>query len=657
MLDAHLHGEVYWPNMEYLKDLNPAQREAVLHTDGPLLVLAGAGSGKTRVIVHRILHLITSGVSPDKILAVTFTNKAAKEMRDRVMGLARDYPALARLFPDRAPLVTTFHSLGVTLLREQHKLLGLPRYFTIYDRSDSIAAMKRALESAGYGVKEFEPRKLLGIMSKAKGDARTHDTFEGEARSYMGQVVRDIWPRYEAILRENGALDFDDLLVKTLSLLQHNPDVLAGYQQRFTHLHIDEYQDTNRVQYEIARLLSGEHANICAVGDVDQNIYSWRGADMNNILKFERHFHGARTVLLEENYRSTKTIVAAANDIIEKNTARIPKTVFTKNADGDRISLFAAWNETEEANYIARTAAGLIADGTPADAIAVLYRANFQSRSLEEAFLEHRVPYQMLGTRFFERKEIKDMLSYLRLAQNPQSTGDLARIINVPVRGIGKVTLLKILEGKRETVTGKAAAGVAAFDALMGEIREAVAKGPISQALKYILERSELAATLKAGGEEGLERLENIRELVSLAAKYDALPGHEGAEKLLEEAALHSEQDALDAKSMHGVKLMTVHAAKGLEFACVFIAGLEEGLFPHERLSDERIDEEEERRLFYVALTRAEQKVFLSYAGLRTVFGAQRVNEPSSFLSDISDAYLESANPKESGFERTIYLD
>lgn len=644
--------------MEYLNGLNDQQKEAVLHTDGPLLVLAGAGSGKTRVIVYRILHLIQEGVAPEEILAVTFTNKAAREMRERVLALGKNHPSVAKLFEERTPMVTTFHALGVALLREQHKRLGLPRYFTIFDRSDSLAAIKTALEARGYSPKEMEPRKILSIISKAKGDAKTPEAWEGEARSFMGQAVREVWPHYDKILRENGALDFDDLLLSTLKMLREHPEVLAQYQKRFTRLHIDEYQDTNKVQYEIVRLLAGEVGHICAVGDVDQNIYSWRGADMNNILQFERHFKGARVVLLEENYRSTQTIIAASNDIIEKNAARIPKTVFTKNAEGEPLSLYAAWNEQEEANYIARTARELVQAGTDPSTVAVLFRANFQSRVLEEAFLTHGVPYQMLGTRFFERREVKDMLSFVRFALNPQSTADLSRIINVPPRGIGKVTLLKLIAGERATIKGQTLVHVEAFETLMQEIRTKLESEPVSKALKFIATASGLEAEMRQGGETELERLENIRELVSLAIKYDTLPGLEGAEKLIEEAALQSDQDALKEKEeQHGVKLMTVHAAKGLEFAFVFIAGLEEGLFPHARLSNERIDEEEERRLFYVALTRAQKKIFLSFAGLRTVYGSQRVNEPSSFLRDISEAHIVSANPQESGFERTVFLD
>ncbi len=648
------------PPMTYLDELNPAQQKAVLHNDGPLLVLAGAGSGKTRVITYRILNLIENGVRSDQILAVTFTNKAAREMRERVHKLIEKHPHIRRMFLDEKPTIATFHSLGVTMLRENHVALGLRRYFTIYDRSDSLSAVKQALEALGYGVKQFEPRKILSLISKAKGDAKDAETYgSSENASYLARVVRDVWYRYESILRENEALDFDDLLFRTLTMLRNHPTILQNYQNRFTHIHIDEYQDTNKVQYEIARLLAGDRANICAVGDVDQNIYSWRGADMNNILQFERHFKGAEVILLEENYRSTQTIVAVSNDIIEKNTARIEKKVFTKNAEGEPISLYAAYNEGEEAQYVAKEARSLIQNGADPSSIAVLFRANFQSRVLEEAFLKHTVPYQMLGTRFFERREIKDILSYVRLALNPKSTGDLARIINVPVRGIGKVTVLKLIEGKRELISVKTRLQVEYFEALMDELREELAKKPLSDALKFLVKRTGMEEELRRGGEAEQEHLENIQELVSLATQYHSYTGLDGAEKMLEDATLQSDQDALDDKNAEksGVKLMTVHAAKGLEFAYVFITGMEEGLFPHERLSAERIDEEEERRLFYVALTRAMKKVFLSFAGIRTVFGSQRINAPSSFLKDISDAHMVSANPTESGHERTVYLD
>ncbi len=644
--------------------LNARQQEAVLKTEGALLVLAGAGSGKTRVITHRILHLIEKGVHPAQILAVTFTNKAAKEMRERVHTLINEHAAAMRASYDALPLTTTFHALGVRILREQHERIGLKRHFTIYDRSDSNRAIKRAIEEAGYNIKQFEPRRILGMISRAKGDAYSRLSFSDAAQSYPEEVAAEVWERYDRILREEQALDFDDLLIKTLDLLRTHADIRELYQKRFAYIHVDEYQDTNKVQYEIARLLAGEQANLCVVGDIDQNIYSWRGADINNIMQFERHFPGASIVLLEENYRSTQTIIAASNTIIEKNRNRIPKTVFTSNAEGEPLSLYAAYNETDEANFIASTARGLIADGAPASSIAVLFRTNFQSRALEEAFLTQNVSYQMLGTKFFERKEVKDVLSFLRFSLNTDSTSDLARIINVPPRGIGKVTLLKMIEKRREEITGATLQKVAAFEAMITEIGEHARTKPLSATLKFIIARTGLDAQLKEGGEEELERLENLRELVSLAIRYDELPHEEALERFLEDAALQSDQDELASKEedKDAVKLMTIHAAKGLEFPYVFITGLEEGLFPHERIdaggSGPRVDTEEERRLFYVALTRAEKKIYLTYANMRTIFGSQRMNVPSSFLLDLKEEHLEQANPvPQSGFERTIFLD
>jgi DNA helicase-2/ATP-dependent DNA helicase PcrA len=655
------------PSSSTLSELNPRQREAVLATEGALLVLAGAGAGKTRVITHRILHLMEKGVAPHEILAVTFTNKAAREMRERVRTLIRESaesPLFSRLTYDALPMLTTFHSLGVRILREQHQRLGLRRHFTIYDRSDSNKAIKRALEETGYGTKQFEPRRILSIISRAKGDALSLGAFAESARSYPEEVAAEVWERYDRILREEHALDFDDLLLKTLELLREHDDIEEEYRRRFRYIHIDEYQDTNKVQYAIARTLAGPHANICAVGDIDQSIYSWRGADIANILQFERHFPGARIILLEENYRSTQTIVAASNAVIEKNKNRLEKTVFTSNGQGDPLSLYVAYNETDEAQHVATTARMLVAQGANPSDIAVLFRTNFQSRALEEAFLALSVPYQVLGVRFFERTEIKDMLSYLRLALNPDGTSDLSRVINEPSRGIGKVTLLKMIEKRRDDMNAATLAKVIAFEHLMEDINACAREKPLSQTLRFILTRTGMEASLKKGGEEELERLENIRELVSLSVQYDNLPPEEAAEQLLENAALQSDQDELKdaAEQQNTVKLMTIHAAKGLEFPYVCITGLEEGLFPHERMDGEgKNDDEEERRLFYVALTRAQKKVFLSYTNIRTIFGSQRMNMPSSFLLDLADEHIEYTNPSPMGGllsqEKTIYID
>jgi DNA helicase II / ATP-dependent DNA helicase PcrA len=648
----------------YLEGLNAPQRKAVLTTKGPLLVLAGAGSGKTRVITHRIVHLIHEGVAPHNILAVTFTNKAAKEMRERVVALINKFPPSNRSAIDSLPTVTTFHALGVRILREHHDTLGLLRHFTIYDRSDTLRAMKLAVERANYNPKEFEPRKLLSRISKAKGDAISPSQFKADATSYPDRVAADVWLQYENIMRDEQALDFDDLLVKTLTLLRDYPHVRETLQQRYAYIHIDEYQDTNRVQFEIAHLLTGTTHNICVVGDIDQNIYSWRGADIKNVLQFERHFPNTTTILLEENYRSTKTIIAASNDVIAKNRNRVEKEVFTSNAEGEKITLYASMNGNDEAEYIARTAKKLVEGGASPSSIAVLYRTNFQSRSLEEAFLNYGVEYQLLGTKFYERKEIKDVVSYLRLALNPGSAGDLARVINEPARGIGKVTMFKVIEGKRSDLKGATLEKVQRFDDIMMDIAAEARTKQLSTTLKFIIGRTGMEVELKKQGtEDDLSRLENLRELVTLGTRFDHLGPEEAVEAFLETAALQSDQDEIKDKEVQdAVRLMTVHSAKGLEFETVFICGLEEGLFPHERLDDTRIDHEEERRLFYVALTRAEKKLYLSYAHIRTIYGSQRVNIPSSFLNDIKKEYVQSDTPKgwgstSSGYETTIFLD
>lgn len=646
----------------YLLGLNEQQKAAVVTIDGPLMVLAGAGSGKTRVITHRIVHLIHEGVSPRNILAVTFTNKAAKEMRERVGALVQKYPPSDRSTIDGLPLVTTFHSLGVQILREFHEAVGLRRHFTIYDRADSIRAMKSAIEKANYDPKEFEPKRLLSMISRAKGDAITQLAYSDAANSYPEQVAAAVWDKYEMILQEEQALDFDDLLAKTLRLLENNKQVRETLQKRFLHIHVDEYQDTNRVQFSIVELLCGEAQNICVVGDIDQNIYSWRGADIKNVLQFERHFPRATTILLEENYRSTQTIIAASNDVIKKNQNRVEKNVFTNNHEGEKLTLYAAMTGTDEAEYVAMTAKSLIADGIEPSAIAVLYRTNFQSRVLEEAFLNFEVSYQLLGTKFFERKEVKDVLSYLRLALNPGSNADLVRVINTPARGIGKVTVLKIIEGNRADLNKGTMAKLTAFEEIMADITTTAAEKPLSETIKFIMKRSGIESMFKEEKtEDAVERLENLRELVTLSMRYDELPPLEAVEQLLESAALQSDQDEIKDKEEHNaVRLMTIHAAKGLEFSYVFITGLEEGLFPHERLDDGKTDKEEERRLFYVALTRAEKKVFLTYAHMRTIFGSQRINLPSSFLNDISKEHVETGNPTgghNSGYETTIYLD
>ncbi len=639
---------------DYLEGLNSVQKEAVLYTSGPLLILAGAGAGKTKTITHRIMHLIKDGVEPKNILAITFTNKAAKEMRDRILSALEKENCLSGGLPKEKPFVSTFHSLGVHILKENSREIGLTRHFSIFDKSDSQKIIRDIVRDMGYDTKQHEPNKYLNIISREKGNLKNAEDFansiRGENSTSHHKLVSLIWTEYEKKLKQEKALDFDDLLLKTYKLLKNNKEVQEKYQNIWQYIHIDEYQDTNQVQYMIIKLLAKKN-DVCAVGDIDQNIYSWRGADIKNILNFEKDYPKAKVILLEQNYRSTQNILAVANSIIKKNVNRVEKNLFTKNIEGEKVSLYVGFNETEESQYIANKSKELITSGILAHNIAVLYRANFQSRSLEDAFLNKSVPYQVLGTKFFERKEVKDIISFVRAGLNSESLSDIKRIINVPARGLGKVTILKIFSGQKEDLHASVKIKVDKFFNLLKEIGELALKTKPSEVIKFIIKESGIEKELKDGDNEEKERLENMRELATLAIKYDYLPLGEGIEKLIEEAALATDQDSLDLpdcvirgeKNENAVKLMTVHASKGLEFDYVFITGLEEGLFPHERINTvkNKEDGEEERRLFYVALTRAKKKIFLTYANTRTIFGSTQTSVPSQFIADIEDNFIE----------------
>jgi len=656
---------------EYLTSLNGRQKKAVLTTEGPLLILAGAGAGKTKTITHRILHLIKKGVSPSSILAITFTNKAAKEMKERVDKLlSSDLEINRPISLEGKPFVSTFHSLGVHIIKEQSAKLSLPRHFGIFDKSDSKRAIKEAMERKSINPKQFDAGKILGAISRQKGDGVTFEEYLGKELGYFEAIVEEVWEEYEGILKLEKALDFDDLLLKTRNLLKI-AEVREYYQNIWRYIHIDEYQDTNRVQYEIAKLLGDKEKNIAVVGDIDQSIYSWRGADFKNILRFEKDYPDATTILLEENYRSTKNILDVANAIIEKNKLRKKKILFTKKEGGDLLSLYAAFDEKDEASFIAKQSKMLIRQGVSPEEIAVLYRANFQSRNIEEAFLRGEVPYQLLGTKFFERKEVKDVVSYLKAALNPESLSDLKRILNVPARGIGKVTMLKIFSAPSGSALGgedrineldlpKATKEkVKEFRSLLLKIKEKAQTEKPSETIKYIIKATDMEYMFDVTKEEDAERLENIKELATTASIYDHLPPEEGIEKFLEHAALSSDQDELE-ESKKGVKLMTVHASKGLEFDYVFITGLEDDLFPHVKHEVGELkkeDQEEERRLFYVALTRARKKIYLTYGNIRTIYGSKQVNTPSEFLTDIDEAFLQNEGVAGSGREKIIYLD
>jgi DNA helicase-2/ATP-dependent DNA helicase PcrA len=629
--------------VEYLKELNPAQREAVTAGAGPLLVVAGAGAGKTRVITYRIRHLIESGqAKPEEILAITFTNKAAREMRERVEQLLVDTECPPVGSSTSRVTVGTFHALGTAICRDHARALGRTKYFTILDRDDSISLIKQAMRELMIDEKRFEPKKVLGTISRLKGDNFTLTDFKSssDGKGFYQNIVARVWERYHNLVTKAAGFDFDDLLLESVRLLKREPAILQSYRQRFRYLLVDEYQDTNAIQYELATMLAAPANNLSVVGDVDQSIYSWRGADFENLLRFEKDFPGAKVVLLEENYRSTQTILTAANQVIEKNKNRHDKKLFTKNRAGELITLATSLSEIAEADYIATTAKNLIKDGAKPDEIAVLYRANFQSRALEEGMLRHNVPYQVLGTRFFERKEVKDLMAYLKAALNAEDYAALSRAAGAPSRGIGKVTLAKIASGERASLTGATARKVDELYQVLDKIKLAIETKLTSEAVKIALQISGLESKLKKGSEEEVERYENLRELVTLATKYDHLPAPEGIIALLEEVALSSEQDSLNERK-EGIKLMTVHAAKGLEFDYVFITGLEQDLFPHAGFNEKDRDEEEERRLFYVAITRARHKVYLTYAQTRALYGSRSVTVPSEFIFDIADDLIE----------------
>ena len=645
---------------DYTKGLNEPQKEAVLHKNGPLLIVAGAGAGKTKTLTHRILHLIKEGVPAENILAVTFTNKAAQEMKGRVNDLLQKEQNIGF---QNTPFIGTFHSLGMYILRREYETLGISKHFTILDQDDSRAFIKESVKAKSLDPKQFDPKKIQSIISKQKGECISAETFYSKSNvGYFPRVVAEVWLDYEKKTKKEGAFDFDDLLLKTLMLLRENQTIREKYQEIWRYVHIDEYQDTNTVQYELSRLLAGKERNICVVGDADQNIYSWRGANIRNILHFEKDYPGAKVVMLEENYRSTQNILSAANSVIQKNKLRVPKNLFTKSAGGEKISLYEAYDENDEASFIAEKIRELVEKKASYQDIAVLFRANYQSRAIEEAMLSADIPYQVLGVKFFERKEVKDVLSFLRSALNPQSAIDLKRIINVPARGIGEVTLKKILAGETNALPPSTKKKIADFEAILANIGKTALQKKPSETIKYILKETGMENGLSLGGEEEQERIENLYELVTLATKYDTFSPEEGIQKLLEDAALASDQDSLMHKNDQSrVRLMTVHAAKGLEFETVFITGLEDGLFPHRSFGESGVSEdhkEEERRLFYVAITRAKKLLFLSYASVRTIFGSRNITIPSDFLNDIPEELMRVEETREKGFGvgKIVYL-
>ena len=632
-----------------IEGLNPAQYDAVLHRGGPALVVAGAGSGKTRVLTHRIAWLIESeGVSPFEILAITFTNKAADEMKQRVASLVG--PVARKMW------VSTFHSACVRILRRDAAVLGYPSAFSIYDQADAVRLTNYVLRDMNVDVKKFPPRSVHAQISAAKNDLVSPAELRDRAGSMLERRVADVYAEYQQRLRKAGAMDFDDLLGVTVELLSTQPEVLAHYQQRFQHVLVDEYQDTNRAQNEIVLGLGAEHRNVFVVGDADQSIYAFRKADIRNILEFERAFPDTTTMVLDQNYRSTQTILDAANAVIAHNVGRKPKDLWTDRGPGDLIIRYQGDDETDEASWVAAEIARLHdGDELRWGDLAVFYRTNAQSRVLEEHLVRHGVPYKVIGgTRFYDRKEIKDALAYLRAVVNPADEVSLKRIVNLPKRGIGDGSVAKIdawstahglpfLEGLRHSdeagVTGRAATGIGRFLELLAGLEEVRDEGPAA-VLGRALDRAGYLDELRA--ERSIEsegRLENLAELVGTAEEFSS------AEEFLEQVSLVSDTDELGDDETSAL-LMTLHSAKGLEFPVVFIMGLEDGVFPHIRSLSEPDQLEEERRLCYVGITRAERQLYLTNAWSRTLFGSTQYNPPSRFLEEIPSELVEDRSPE-----------
>jgi DNA helicase-2/ATP-dependent DNA helicase PcrA len=633
-----------------LAGLNPAQRDSVLHTEGPLLVLAGAGSGKTRVIAHRIAYLIAQGVDSRRILAVTFSNKAAGEMGQRVESLLAGWGV-------RAPLVATFHAACVRILRAEIQHLGYPRYFMIYDEDDRLSLVRELCREQGLDERTWPPQAAVAWISRAKNQLQDADAAQAAARTPRERELARLFGRYEARLRAAGALDFDDLLVLTVRLWERHPEVRDYYRNLWRHVLVDEYQDTNAAQYRLLRLLTDSHGNLCVVGDPDQSIYRFRGADLRNILDFERDFPDCRVVRLEQNYRSTGQILEIASAVIGHNQARKEKTLWTENERGEPARLFRAWDEVEEAAWVARTVAGLRADGVGLDEVAVFYRTNAQSRVLEDAFRTLGLPYHIVGSvRFYERKEVKDALAYLRLALNPNDDLAFTRAIAVPPRGIGKATLGRLAEiAEHEGVSLLVASTLPAAAAIGGKagralkdfatLRERVAglvgeARPLAERVSAAIDAAGLREALRREQTaEAESRLENLDELAVAAAEFETQDGRGEPAAFLDSVALVADVDEL-SEARAAVTLMTLHSAKGLEFRVVFLTGLEEGVFPHARALEDPDDVEEERRLAYVGLTRAKARLFLSYASQRRLGAFAGMREPSRFLLEMPETAL-----------------
>jgi len=667
--------------MPILKNLNSEQQKAITTTEGPVLIIAGPGSGKTKVLTHRVAYLIRKKqIGAHNILAVTFTNKAAQEMKNRIKDLLAETEnniqysisntpptsSLGKNFPTsnfQFPIIGTFHSLCVGILRREIEKIDFKKNFVIYDDSDQLSLVKKIMAELNISAERFNPLGTLSQISKAKNELISAEKYAAQAEGYFEETVVKIYKIYEQRLKDSNALDFDDLIMKTIQIFREHPAVLEKYQKRFKYVLVDEYQDTNHAQYTLVNLISRAHNNICVVGDDWQSIYRWRGADIRNILEFEKDYPDAKVFLLEQNYRSTQKILDAAASIINKNINRKEKKLWTEKNIGHPITIYEAQNERGEANFVLTEIAKLQQQlKLKLNDFAVLYRTNAQSRALEEECLKFEAPYRIIGgIKFYARAEIKDILAYLQLIQNPNDLISLERVINTPPRGIGKVTFEKVSKLARKlkkdsieiilpssseklelhnSIDKNKTIKLKNFAKTIKKCQEASYQKPISDLLKFILEEIDYQKYLRDGTEEGERRWENVKELFSVTEKYDSLPPRKGLEKFLEEVALITGLDQIDEKQ-DAISLMTLHSAKGLEYHTVFIIGLEEGLLPHSRSNLDSAEMEEERRLCYVGITRAKEKVYLTFTRARKLYGSIQANTPSRFLNDIPEELVE----------------
>ncbi|WP_337019443.1 DNA helicase PcrA [Oceanobacillus massiliensis] len=640
---------------DMIKGLNKEQQEAVRHTEGPLLIMAGAGSGKTRVLTHRIAYLMgEKDVSPRNILAITFTNKAAREMKDRVRKLVGPH--------GENMWVSTFHSMCVRILRRDIDRIGYSSNFTILDSGDQLSVIKQLLKNLNIDPKKFDPRAMLGQISAAKNELITAEEFSKNAGNFYDRQVAQVYEGYQKMLRKNQSLDFDDLIMQTIHLFEKVPEVLEYYQRRFQYIHVDEYQDTNHAQYFLVKQLAAKYKNLCVVGDSDQSIYRWRGADIKNILSFEKDYPTARTVFLEQNYRSTKSILAAANKVIGNNSGRKPKNLWTQNAEGKKISYFQGATEQEEAIYVTDKIQELTrGNGYSPNDVAILYRTNAQSRAIEDTLLKSGMSYQMVGgQKFYERKEIKDMIAYLRLITNPDDDLSFERVVNEPKRGIGKTSVerlrayaaqhdISMYDAVKEVdftgVSAKAANALAEFGNLIKTLTQQQEFLTATDMVEAVLERTGYEQMLK--NEKSIEaqsRLENLEEFMTVTKDFEETSEDKTLLTFLTDLALIADIDRVDEEDPDNVEkitLMTLHAAKGLEFPVVFLIGMEENVFPHSRSMMDEEEMQEERRLAYVGITRAENELYLTHAKMRTLYGRTNMNPISRFINEIPEELID----------------